>query len=474
MTSPEAAEHEPRPLELSSRMTASDALFWYAEEALPRFRSTIAGLYVLAGRPDAERLDASLDAAIALVPRLRQRVLDVPLRLGLPEWAEDPHFDRRYHLRHVSLAEPGDKRHLLDLAATLFATPLDRERPLWEAPWIDGLEGGRSAYLFKMHHSMVDGVGSLAILNAITQRSADAPPPAFPPPPRTPLPGPARQLVRLARDNASAAFDLASRGVKGAIQALGDPGHALRETARTASGLRGMAGDAFLEAVRDPLSTESAGLSRRFDVLDTSLERLRKLKAPLDATVNDVVLAALAGALGSYYRDRGHEITALKCLVPMNLRGRDELEAMGNRVGAFSIRLPVAEPRPRRRLELVQEQTAAAKNDQRGRAAPFFVEIATTLPPVALRWIASQALGRLNVVCTNVPGVRSRRFMAGAEVEAIHPFASVVQGTPVVVALLSYAGRVYFGLDTDPEAIPDPERLIEALGEQLDVIASLA
>ena len=94
-----------------SRMAATDAIFWYVEEAVPQYRSTIAGLYVLKARPDPERLDAALDAAIAEIPRLRQRVLEVPFGLGLPEWVEDPHFDRRYHLRHVSVAPPGDDRH---------------------------------------------------------------------------------------------------------------------------------------------------------------------------------------------------------------------------------------------------------------------------------------------------------------------------------------------------------------------------
>ena len=144
-------------------------------------------------------------------------MLDVPLHLGLPEWVDDPHFDRRYHLRHLSLAPPGDARHLLDLAATLFATPLDRERPLWEATWIDGLEGGRSAYLFKMHHSMVDGVGSLAILNAITQLAPDAPIQQVERDPPPPLPGAVAQLTRLARDNARRAIgqvgNVAARGV---------------------------------------------------------------------------------------------------------------------------------------------------------------------------------------------------------------------------------------------------------------------
>ncbi|MDJ0864551.1 MAG: wax ester/triacylglycerol synthase family O-acyltransferase [Myxococcota bacterium] len=465
---------KPRPLELAPRMAPSDALFWYAEEALPQFRATIAGLYVLDGTPDPARLDVALDRAIALVPRLRQRVLDVPLHLGLPEWVDDPHFDRRYHLRHVSLAPPGDWRHLLDLAATLFATPFDRERPMWEATWIEGLEGGRSAYLFKMHHSMVDGVGSLAILHAITQAARDEAPRRMRRAKPAPLPGVGEQLTRLTRDNARDALALARRGVDGALEALRRPAEALEDAGRTWRGVRAMVADALQPAVRDPLSVDSAGISRRFDVLDVPIERLRKLKAPLGATINDVVLAALAGALGAYYRKRGHRLESLKCMVPMNLRGRGDRDTMGNRVGMFNVWLPLDERSAARRLQRIQEQTRAAKEDQRGAAGPLFVEALTALPGGAFRWLARQAVGQVNVSCTNVPGSPERRYMAGAAVEAVYPFASVVEGTPLVMALLSYAGTMNIGIDTDPEAIPDPHRIAELFEQQLAELEALA
>lgn len=470
----ESQPQAPRSLDLPRRMAPSDALFWYAEEALPQFRSTIAGLYVLDGIPEAERLDAALEGAIALVPRLRQRVLDVPLHLGLPEWVDDPHFDRRYHLRHLSLAPPGDRRHLLDLAATLFATPLDRERPLWEATWIDGLEGGRSAYLFKMHHSMVDGVGSLAILNAITQLAPDAsiPPVERLPPPR--LPHAAEQLARLARDNARRAIGQAGRAASRSVGALARPREALEGVFRAGRGVRAMLADAFQPATRDPLSRGSAGISRRFDVLDLSLEQLRKLRAPLDATINDLVLAALAGALAAYYGERGLSLQRLKCMVPMNLRGRDERDTMGNRVGMFNVQLPVGDEPPEERLRLIREQTRAAKQDQRGAAGPLLVEMLTALPGGVFRWLARGAIGQVNVSCTNVPGVRRPRYMAGARVEAIYPFASVVEGTPLVMALLSYAGTLHVGIDTDPEAIPDPQRIAELFQASLETLQALA
>ncbi len=462
------------PLELESRMAPSDALFWYAEEALPRFRSTIAGLYVLGGRPDPARLDAALDHAIARVPRLRQRVLNVPLHLGLPQWVDDPHFDRRYHLRHLSVAPPGDQRHLLDLVAGVFATPLDRERPLWEAFWIEGLAGGRSAYFFKMHHSMVDGVGSMAILNAITQATPEEPPPrGVAPPPRS-LPGPAVQLAALARDNARSSLALARRGIAGSLRGLRRPRELMDGAARTARGLRAMLADALQPATRDPLAAESAGLSRRLDLLDVSFERLRKLKAPLGATINDVVLAALSGALRDYYRERGHPLQTLKCMVPMNLRGPADSLSMGNRVGMFNVLLPVGEARPAARLREIRRQTGAAKEDRRGAAAPFLVEALTTLPGVAFRWLARRAIGQVNVTCTNVPGVRQRRYMAGAPVEAIYPYASVVEGTPFVMALLSYADTLHVGIDSDPEAIPDPHRITELFETSLAQLEALA
>lgn len=472
MTKPKA--EAPRPLALASRMLPSDALFWYAEEALPHFRSTIAGLYVLDSVPDAARLDATLESAIALVPRLRQRVLGVPLHLGLPEWADDPHFDRRYHLRHVSLAPPGDERHLLDLAATLFATPFDRERPLWEATWIEGLAGGRSAYFFKMHHSMVDGVGASAIMDAITQRTRDAAPPRISRPRAQRLPTPAEQLATLARDNVRSSLALARRGIAGALRGLARPGEAIQDATRTLRGIGAMVTDALQPAASDPLCGESAGISRRFDVLVLDLERLRKLRGPLGATVNDVVLAALAGALGSYYRSRGHDLDTLKCMVPMNLRGRTESDAMGNRVGIFNVQLPIGEQSALPRLVRVCEQTRAAKEDQRGAAGPLFVELATSMPGGVFRWFAREAVGQVNVACTNIPGARETRYMAGAKVEALYPFASVMEGTPVVMALLSYAGALHIGVDTDPEAIPDPQRIAELFEANVAMLEALA
>jgi len=466
------------PLELPSRMAPTDALFWYAESVLPEFRPIIAGLYVLDRAPDPHGVEAATEAALSLVPRLRQRVVEAPLQLGLPQWLEDEHFDRAYHLRHVSLPAPGTQRQLLDLVAALFATPLDRQRPLWESYWIDGLEGGRSAYLFKTHHSVVDGVGSVAILDALTARDPSDPPPHVVMARRrraSALISLGPRLRELAQEQAANSVRIAQRVLEAPLAAFAYPRESAEGAIRTVRGLAGMLTDAARAPLRDPLAVQGSGLSRRLDIAEIPLERLRKIKATLGVSMNDVVLAALAGALRAYHRERRVHARELVCMVPMNLRGRDEHHSLGNRVGMFNISLPVGEPRVERRLARIVEQTRAAKTDRRGAAAPFLVEALTLLPGAALRWIARRAIGRVNVACTNVPGVREPRFMAGARVDAIYPFASVVEGTPLVMALLSYAGRMQIGVDTDPEAIPDPHRitaLFEEALKELDLLTA--
>jgi diacylglycerol O-acyltransferase len=457
-------------------MAATDALFWYAETALPIFRPIIAGLYLLDRQPDAARRETAHDAVIAVVPRLRQRVVEPASLLGMPQWVEDAHFDHSYHVRHLSVPAPGTVRELLDITAALFATPLDRERPLWEAYWIDGLQDGRAAYFFKMHHSLVDGVGSLAIMNALTQRRR-----------RDAVPRVARMRTGSAQEAAPAATQLAAvlenvrevaalagRAAGAPLRILAQPEDSADQMRRLVRGFRGILTEINAPAVHDPLSGSTSGLSRRFDVMDIPLARLDAIRKPLGVTLNDLILAVLAGTLGAYHRQRRVHSKTLVCMVPMSLRGQDEQDTLGNRVGMFNIGLPVAERRPECRLTQIVRQTQAAKRDRRSALYPFFVQALTVLPAGAFRWLARQSLGRVNVACTNIPGVPERRYLAGAAVDAVFPFASVVQGTPLVIALFSYAGIMDIGIDTDPEAIPDPHRISQLFRAHLDEMAGLA
>jgi WS/DGAT/MGAT family acyltransferase len=309
----------------------------------------------------------------------------------------------------------------------------------------------------------------MALLRGLTQPARGARPPRVVTVRRgrrrAPAEGVVQQLATLAADNAGASLRLARDAAALPMRVLTHPGEGLEQAQRLARGVRGVVADLLTPVVVDPLDRGCSGLSRRFDVMEIPLARLQRIKAALDVTINDVVLAALAGAVGAYHRERHVQVETLNCMVPINLRSADEEKTLGNRVGTFTVRLPLAERQAARRLRLVAEQTHAAKSDRRGAAAPFVLQGVSLLPGFAMRWIARRSLGKVNIACTNIPGVRERRYMAGARVDALYPFASVVEGTPLVMALLSYAGVMHVGFDTDPEAIPDPER-IHALYEE--------
>jgi WS/DGAT/MGAT family acyltransferase len=252
------------------------------------------------------------------------------------------------------------------------------------------------------------------------------------------------------------------------LQLLTQPRQVAEQIGGIVRGLQGVIGDAGNGIVHDPLAGSTSGLSRRLDIMEVPLARLCEIKASWKVTINDIVLTALTGALREYHRERKVKIDHLNCMVPMNLRGRDEHNTLGNRVGMFNIVLPLGEKRARRRLERIVAQTKRAKGDGRSNLFPFLMQTLTMLPGAAFRWLARQSIERVNVACTNIPGVRERRYIAGAEVLAMYPFASVVQGTPLVLALLSYGDMMEIGIDTDPEAIPDPHRIVELFNAALD------
>jgi diacylglycerol O-acyltransferase / wax synthase len=466
--------HVHYPVQLGSRMLPTDALFWYVEEATPELRPLVAGLLLLDKAPDHDLLRTCVERWIARLPRMRQRVVEAPLGLGLPEWEDDPNFELEYHAREVVLPEPATERHLLDFVGAVFATPLDHMRPLWEAYLIEGLEHGRAACFFKVHHSVMDGVGSVAVFDAFTQAHRAEPvrvPRALPLRPGTSAAG---RSARLARDVVGNALVGVADAAAGTARAVLRPGEAIDTVGRAVRGIRGMIRDLTAPPTEDPLAAASTGIGRRLDAMALPLPRLRHIAAALDATLNDVVLTALAGAVGRYHRHRRLHVERLLCMVPMSLRPDDERHSLGNRVGAFNVALPVGEPDPLLRLATIRRQTGAAKSDRRGAAYPFMARVLTFLPGFAYRMLAQTITGRINLICTNVPGPSSQRFLAGARVDAIYPFAPVAMGTPLSIALLSYGDTYGVGIDTDPAAIPDPERLSQYLAAAVDELEARA
>lgn len=447
------------PLELSPSMTPMDAIFWYAEQATPELRPLVAGLLMLDRRPSRKRLRACVERWIARLPRLRQRVVESQFRLGLPQWQEDPNFDLEYHAREVILPEPATERRLLDFAGAVFATPLDPMRPLWEAYMIEGLHGGRAACFFKVHHAVVDGVGSVDVFDAFTQSSRTE---------RVRVPrhrprrspddsgGGSARPVRVAIETTVAGLGAA---VAMAARAALRPGEVIGEIGRAVRGARGLINDLTVASTEDPLARTSTGIGRRLDAMSLSLPRLLRIKDALGATLNDVVLSAVAGAVGRYHAERKTPVAELHCMVPTSLRQSAERHALGNRVGAFNVALPVGEPEPLKRLARIQSQCRAAKQDRRGAVYPWLAGALAVMPTFVYRLLAQTATRQINLICTNMPGPPVERYLAGARVDTIIPFAPVAMGVPLSIALMSYGDTYGIGIDTDPAAISDPQAL---------------
>ena len=469
-----ALDHFHYPLQLNSRMLPTDALFWYVEEATPELRPLVAAVMILDRRPDHDRLHAAVERWVARLPRLRQRVVEAPLRLALPEWEDDPHFELDYHAREVILPEPATERHLLDFVGAVFATPLDHLRPLWEAYLIEGLEGGRAACFFKAHHSVMDGVGSLAVFDAFTQAHRDEPVRVPRRLPSRPPSSPPVRFVRLVRDAAANAASGLGAAAAVAARAALSPGQVIDEVGGAVRGVRGMIADLTAPSTPDPLAQASTGIGRRLDAMVLSLPRLQRIKDALGATLNDVILTAVSGAVGRYYTHRKVHVDELRCMVPISLRLSADRHALGNRVGAFNVALPVGEPDPLLRLARIQRQTGAAKRDHRGAAWPLLIRVMASMPGFAYRLLAQTVTGRVNLICTNMPGPPLQRYLAGAKIDAMYPFAPVALGTPLSIALMSYGDSYGVGVDTDPAAIPDPELLTRYLAAAIDEIENRA
>jgi diacylglycerol O-acyltransferase len=468
------AHHFHYPLQLGARMLPTDALFWYVEEATPELRPLVAGLLILDRRPDHDCLHACVERWVARLPRFRQRVVEAPLHLALPEWEEDPHFELDYHAREVILPEPATERHLLDFVGAVFATPLDHMRPLWEAYLIEGLEGDRAACFFKVHHSVMDGVGSLAVFDALTQAHRLEPVRVPRHVPRRTSSSAGPRLGRLLRDAAGNALAGLAAAAAVSARAAFKPGEVIEEMTRAVRGIRGFITDLTAPVTYDPLAQASTGIGRRLDAMALSMPRLRRIKEALGVPLNDIVLTAVSGAVGRYHAHRKLHLNELHCMVPMSLRPDDERSALGNRVGAFNVALPVGEPDPLARLARIRRQTGAAKSDRRGAAYPLVTRALALMPGFAYRLLAQTVTGRINLICTNMPGPPAQRYLAGAKVEAIHPFAPVALGTPLSIALMSYGDTYGIGIDTDPAAIPDPELLSDYLATAVDEIEARA
>ncbi|HXR13728.1 MAG TPA: wax ester/triacylglycerol synthase family O-acyltransferase [Solirubrobacteraceae bacterium] len=386
---------------------------------------------------------------LALVPRYRRSVVTVPFGQGRPRWAEDPAFSLEHHVRATALPGGAGENELMALASHLLERPLERARPLWELWLVESLAGGRFALIAKTHAALIDGDGNrdlLAVLfdgggaPAVPGRSPGPPPPA---------------LALL-------------------LEALAERATSPREAFESARLLGGRAREELrwreldlLERLGAPpasrLNTRS-GSHRRFAFLDAGLKGARRAKERLGGTLNDVILTAVAGALGRYLDEHGEDTDGLllRALVPL-------ADAGSGRLLASYAPLPVGIEDPRRRHAEISRALDGLRASGRARAASELLDAeglaAASVLARAARLTASHHA--FNVAIANVPGPQTPLRLLGHELRAVYPALPLVRNQALSIAVVSYAGRLCFGLLADYDAVGDLERLAALLKESL-------
>lgn len=453
---------------VSGTMTPSDALLW-AIDRDPVLRPTITAVVLLDRPPRWESLVERVLALVSAVPRFRCRVAPPSTPWGRPRWVDDGSFDLAWHLKRVGCPPPGDLRSVLDLAQAMATTGFDHELPLWEAVVVEGMEGGRSAVVVKLHHAMIDGVGGLAVTMGIVDPDGSTPqrprrqgePPAAPGglalPPA--LRGPVAAAVRMGRLPWRIAAEVA--------EAAAHPAGSLRQAQATArSTVR------LVAPHPTPISTllGPRGKARQFEAFDLPLDDLRQSAAAYKVTVNDVFVSAILAGLGRYHRQHGTEAGQLRALMPISIRRPDD-PVDSNRFVPARFVLPVAHLRATELVEVVHRLTSEWKGSRALDLSDSIAWLLDRLPGPVTASVFGAMLKGTDFVATNVPGPPVEVHVGGAKVESFYAFAPP-SGAAVNVALVTLAQVGSIGVNIDRGAVPDSAFLVSCLRQGFDQLCA--
>ncbi|HEY7456077.1 MAG TPA: wax ester/triacylglycerol synthase family O-acyltransferase [Solirubrobacterales bacterium] len=432
------------------RLTGLDASFLHMERAGAHMHVASTILFDGDAPTHAEFRD-HIESRLHLVPRFRQKLRFVPFDQGRPVWVDDPFLNLDYHVRRTALPAPGSEEQLRNLASRIFSQQLDRTKPLWELWLVEGLAGERFAVVGKSHHALVDGVSGVDITTVLFDLEEEPENPPVRPPKWAPRPEPSD--LDLLKDAWRERLTSPREIVRGARAALRGPRKVLRNLADTGKML-----GAATAAPPTPFNVE-IGPHRRLAFVRADLGDFKRVKNAHGGTVNDVVLSVVAGALGNYLRARGHETDELelRAMVPVSVRAAEEHGALGNRISAMMAPLPVYSRDPVERLRVVSE----TMGDLKGSGQAVGAELLTRLTDFAPPTIASQA-ARLqpaqrffNLVVTNVPGPQVPLYLMGRRMTSIFPLVPLARRQALCVGIMSYDGRIDFGLVGDYDAMAD-------------------
>ena len=416
---------------------------------------------------DIDILRGIIAAGLDQIPRYKQRLATIPIE-GQPVWVDDEHFDLGAHVRHVALPHPGTPEQLKSLAGVIFSQPLDRTRPLWEMNIVEGLEGGGFALISKIHHCMIDGMSGIDLMAVILSFTPDFE--IIEPKPWTPRPAPngtelaVRELSRSISSIVANIMDI-SRVREEISDLTGDWSH------KAKAAVASLSSGWLTPTDRSPLNG-AIGPTRSFDWTSIPLEGVKKIKNTHAVTVNDAMLAIVAGAVRSYMLEEGNmsemdvAATEFRIMAPVSVRSDTQSGTLGNQVAMWLIALPIAERDPAKRIRIINEETKMLKETDQALGASTLVSVSTGAPATLISLAArlgSRALRPFNMTITNVPGPQFPLYMGGSRMLATYPLVPLWQSHGAGIAMFSISGSIDMGINMAPSVIEDTGALAQHL-----------
>ncbi|HEY1592975.1 MAG TPA: wax ester/triacylglycerol synthase family O-acyltransferase [Solirubrobacteraceae bacterium] len=450
------------------RLSSIDASF-LAQEG-PTSHMHIGGVLIFEGPPPP--FDDFLDhvrSRLHLVPRYRQKLATPPLETGRPLWVDDPTFNLEYHIRNTALPAPGSEEQLLRLAARIASQQLDRSKPLWEMWIVEGLEGDRFGLIAKTHHSLVDGVSGVDLASVLFDFEPDPGPPPDDLEPWQPSPEPSAADMVLAgvRGMVKAGVGLAER----AVSATTRPGSSLNRARDAVEGVGEIVWAGLNPAPETPLNVE-IGPHRRYAVVRQQLADYKQVKDSLGGTVNDVVLTVVSGAIAGWLHGRGvrTEGLELRALVPVSVRTKDHQGSLGNQLAVMRGPLPVYIRDPMARLRFVKTAMDGLKESKQAVGAETLAAVNNLAPPTVLAQASRLNFSTrlFNLIVTNIPGPQVPLYVLGHKLDDLFPLAFLPKGHALAIAIMSYDGRLEYGLLGDYDQLPDIDVVAEGIEASLE------
>ena len=427
----------------------------------------IGSVSIFEGEIPFDEFVSMVNSKMHLLPRYQQIVTPDPFGIGHPTWEFDDYFDIKHHIFKIQIGAPGGEAELVELAGQVFTPVMDRRKPLWDIHLVYGLEGKRTAMIARVHHCMVDGVSGVDLLKIVLDISPEVPktPPRPESPPRAPRPDAARQLfdtlIGSMQEGMNRWMEFQT-GLMNLTQALTNEQsrRSMRETSGT------------IPQLATPISmlpfNRACSGNRKLVWSTFSFAEARAIRAALGGTVNDVVLTTLSGAVARYVELHGQktEHRQLRVMVPVSLRQEDQRGALGNLVSMLPVEIPLDLTDAVERFRHINQKTTSMKSARIAEGLNLFTALMGILPAPVQAFagaLATTPVPAFNMVSTNVPGPQVPLYAMGKRMIAYYPYVPVGYAIGCGCAIMSYDQHLYFGLTSDTQAMPDVERLKEAL-----------